>query len=68
MDKAIVKFNNGSLALLCSDCYGIIKIGREFTKEELELTLGSDKNHLPPQYCEKCKNKKDESSPASLNL
>jgi hypothetical protein len=56
-EKAIVKFNNGSLALLCSDCYTIIKIGRDFTKEELDLTMGSDKNHLPPQYCEKCKNK-----------
>lgn len=56
-EKAIIKFNNGSLAMLCSDCYGIIKIGREFTPEELELTLGSDKNYLPPQYCKQCKNK-----------
>lgn len=56
MENAIVKFNNGSLALLCSGCYGIIKIGREFTPEELELTMGGDKNRLPAQYCEKCNN------------
>lgn len=55
MDKAIIKFNNGNLALLCSRCHGIIKTGKEFTKEELDLTLGSDKNMLLPQYCDDCK-------------
>ena len=55
MDKAIIKFNNGNLALLCSRCHGIIKTGKEFTKEELELTMGSDKNRLPRQFCEQCK-------------
>jgi hypothetical protein len=59
MDKAIVKFNNGNLALLCSDCKVIIKTGKDFTKEELELTMGSDKNRLPAQYCEQCKTKQD---------
>ena len=59
METAIIKFNNGSLALLCSDCYAIIKIGREFTPEERELTMGGDKNRLPPQYCETCKNKQN---------
>lgn len=59
MDKAIIKFNNGNLALLCSGCRIIIKTGKDFTKEELELTLGGDKNRLPRQFCETCKNKKN---------
>ena len=54
-EKAIIKFNNGNLALLCSNCRVIIKTGKEFTKEELDLTLGSDKNMLLPQYCDDCK-------------
>jgi len=57
MEKAIVKFNNGNLALLCSKCKVIIKTGKDFTKEELDATLGGNKNILPPQYCETCKNK-----------
>ena len=65
MDKAIIKFNNGSLALLCSGCTVIIKTGKDFTKEELELTMGSDKNHLPRQFCEQCKSKQHESSISS---
>jgi hypothetical protein len=52
MDKAIVKFNGGNLALLCSGCSVIIKTGVDFTLEEREFAL-NDK-HLPPQYCEKC--------------
>ena len=59
MDKAIIKFNNGNLALLCSRCHGIIKTGKEFTKEELELAMGSDKNRLPRQFCEQCKSKQN---------
>lgn len=59
-DTAIVKFNNSRLALLCSNCRVIIKTGIDFTKEELDLVLGSDKNRLPAQYCEQCKTKQDE--------
>ena len=60
-EKATIKFNGGNLALLCSDCYVIIKTGKNFTPEELEYTLGKSKNNLPPQYCESCKNKKNDS-------
>lgn len=56
-EKAIVKFNGSKLALLCSKCRVIIKVGKDFTEEELDLTLGKDKNMLPAQYCEKCKPK-----------
>lgn len=59
-ETAIIKFNNGNLALLCSGCRVIIKTGREFTDEELDATLGGDKNILPPQYCETCKNKSND--------
>ena len=53
-EKAIVKFNGGNLALLCSGCRVIIKTGKDFTQEELDFTLGKSKNLLPPQYCEQC--------------
>jgi hypothetical protein len=56
MDKAIIKFNGGNLALLCSDCRTIIKTGVDFTPEEMEFALSN--KHLDPQYCEKCKSKK----------
>jgi len=52
MEQAIIKFNGGNLALLCSGCSVIIKTGRDFTLEEREFAL-KDK-HLDPQYCEKC--------------
>lgn len=55
MEKAIIKFNNSRLALLCSKCRVIIKTGVDFTKEEVEYAL-SKGTYLPPQYCEKCKN------------
>ncbi len=53
-NKAIFKFNNGNLALLCSKCSIIIKTGFEFTKEERKACDG--KKYLKPQYCDKCKN------------
>lgn len=57
-EKAIVKFNNGNLALLCSSCSVIIKTGKDFTQEERDCIFEDDKPHLPPQYCETCKTKK----------
>ena len=51
-EKAIVKFNGGKLALLCSVCRTIIKTGIDFTPEEIEFAL-KDK-HLGAQYCEQC--------------
>jgi len=58
-EKAIIKFNGGNLALLCSGCRVIIKTGKDFTKEELDFTLGKGKNVLAPQYCESCKSKEN---------
>ena len=52
-DKAIVKFNNSKLALLCSKCRTILKTGKDFTKEELKFVF--EKGQLLPRYCEKCK-------------
>lgn len=49
-----VKFNSGNLAILCSKCSKIIKVGREFTKEELDFTSGKSKKKLPAQYCLQC--------------
>ena len=53
MKKAVIKFNGGNLALLCSECSVIIKTGVDFTAEEIEFALKS--KHLEPQYCEQCK-------------
>jgi hypothetical protein len=62
--KATVKFNNGNLAVLCSYCHKIVKTGADLTNDELFLVLSEDKNMLPAQYCETCKDKKDEPSAA----
>lgn len=51
MKEAIVKFNGGNLALLCSKCRVIIKTGKDFTQEELKFTKGE--GYLSPQYCKK---------------
>ena len=59
MEKAIVKFNGGNLALLCSKCSAIIKTGKDFTEEELEFAMTKGK-HLDPMYCEQCKSKQDD--------
>jgi len=53
-DKAIIKFNGGNLALLCSKCRNIIKTGKDFTKEELDYAFIKGV-HLNPQYCKQCK-------------
>lgn len=57
-DKAIIKFNGGNLALLCSKCRNIIKTGKDFTKEELDYAM-INWTHLTPQYCNQCKQKHD---------
>ena len=63
MEKAIIKFNGGNLALLCSKCRVIIKTGVDFTLEEMEFALKS--KHLEPQYCEQCKNHENEETTKS---
>lgn len=52
-EKATIKFNGGALALLCSKCYKIIKVGSEFNEEE--RAFYKRKKHLDPQYCDECK-------------
>ena len=56
---AIIKFNNGNLAILCSSCRKIIKTGCDFTVKELAYAQGKLKKDLDPYYCEDCKNKQD---------
>lgn len=53
-DKAILKFNNGALAILCSECYKIIKVGNIFSQEEIDYAAGKIM-YLPPQYCDEHK-------------
>ena len=54
MEKAILKFNGGNLALLCSTCSVIIKTGKEFNEEEKDFAFGL--KDIPPMYCDNCKN------------
>jgi hypothetical protein len=54
MSKLIIKFNNGNLAILCSNCFKIIKVGKDFTEEEKDFVKGQ-KKYLPAQYCDNCK-------------
>jgi hypothetical protein len=54
MEKAIIKFNGGNLALLCSGCSVIIKTGVDFTQKELDFVFEKGEP-LEPQYCDKCK-------------
>ena len=60
MEKAIIKFNGGSLAILCTKCRTILKSGKEITPEEMDMVF-DPKATLPAQYCEKCKPSKKES-------
>jgi hypothetical protein len=57
-NRAIFKFNNGNMALLCSKCNVIIKVGNEFNDDEMLAIKGIKK--LSAQYCEKCKSKNNE--------
>ena len=44
MERAIIKFNGGNLALLCSKCNVIVKTGKDFTTEEMEFVLTKGKH------------------------
>jgi hypothetical protein len=48
--SAIIKYNGGQGAILCSTCRKIVKIGIEFTPEEVEAFRGN--KELPPYFCE----------------
>lgn len=52
--KAIIKFNNGRLALLCTKCRKITKKGIDFNINEMQFALG-DLSYLPPIYCKECR-------------
>ena len=49
--KAIIKFNNGNGAVICSECRKIIRAGSTMTDEDWKAVRGEI--HLPPQYCDK---------------
>ena len=53
IEKAVVKFNEGRGALLCTKCSVIIKVGIQFNDEESKYIKG-EIDYLPPQYCDKC--------------
>ena len=55
-EKAIIKFNNGNLAILCHSCRVIIKEGIDFTEQEKKYAKGEIDLH--PQFCVKCIDKK----------
>ena len=59
-NKCVFKYNSGNLSLNCSKCSKIIKVGYEFTEEELKACQGKSGFHIPPQYCEQCKSIEDE--------
>jgi hypothetical protein len=52
-ERLIVKYNSGHGALLCSGCRVILKVGFEYTEDELRYSRG-EIDYLPPQYCEQC--------------
>jgi hypothetical protein len=52
-EQAILKFNDGAGALLCSGCNRIISTGSSFTEKEWMAMQG--KLDLPPQYCKDCR-------------
>ena len=53
---AVVKFNSGNGAILCSKCSVIIKEGHEFTDLENEFIKGII-TYLPEYFCEECNDK-----------
>jgi hypothetical protein len=56
-EKALIKFNGGELALLCSKCRVIVKTGKSFTPEEIAFARGE--GYLPPLFCRKCQRVKN---------
>lgn len=51
-EYAILKFNNGAGAVLCSNCRIIIRAGNEMTEEDWQAVRGEIK--LEAQYCDSC--------------
>ena len=57
MSKAVIKFNGGRLAILCSKCHKILKTGKDFTDAERKYV--KSEVQLPAQYCVNCKSEND---------
>lgn len=55
-ERAIIKYNGGNLAILCSNCSVLIKVGYQMTPDEISAMRGE--KHLDPQYCTDCKSGK----------
>ena len=55
-NRLIIKFNSGMGAILCSDCYKIIKTGKDFTEQEMAYARGEG-DPLPEQWCTDCKDR-----------
>lgn len=55
MGTAKFKFNNGNMAILCSNCDKIVKTGKDFTEQEWAALEG--KGDIASVYCEDCKDK-----------
>jgi len=54
--RAVIKFNSGHGAILCSTCSVIVKEGHyNFTEVEQEAFFNN--GHLDPYYCDECKQK-----------
>jgi len=51
--KITYKFNESNLAILCSKYSKIIKIGKDFTEQELE-DIKRKHRKLPAQYYNEC--------------
>jgi hypothetical protein len=55
MGTAKFKFNNGNMAILCSNCDKIVKTGKDFTEQEWKALEG--KGDVESVYCVDCKDK-----------
>lgn len=53
MGTAKFKFNNGNMAILCSNCDKIVKTGKDFTEQEWAAMEG--KGSVKSIYCDDCK-------------
>lgn len=53
MGTAKFKFNNGDMAILCSNCDKILKNGKDFTEQEWMAIEG--KGDVKSIYCDDCK-------------
>ena len=55
MGTAKFKFNNGNMAILCSNCDKIVKTGKDFTEQEWAAMEG--RGDVKSVYCDECKGK-----------